>query len=189
MLNTTLILRLPLIYTTKTVAEYATALICLQFNKFICNTTNPFVKHHRFLLFIIKNLSSLISPEKTLQLLDSVIPGLLDFSFCLSSTFAYELFLIKIYSLNANIENTQFFPKMMHDIKAFKGHSRLIISKVIRSRKCLPLFALYFLLQNWLYTDLKGVQINYVPLLVQQTKYRGFKLSPTMQNYLLQMKS
>ena len=51
----------------------------------------------------------------TKKSMKSMIPGLRDFSFFLSITFVYELFLIKI--TKANIEKTQLFHKMKYDLK------------------------------------------------------------------------
>ena len=52
----------------------------------------------------------------TKRLRDSVTPGLMDFSFFLSSTFVYEPIWLKI-SMNANIVKMHIFHKFKYDLK------------------------------------------------------------------------
>ena len=73
-----------------------------------------------FLWRIFKNVSSSTSHTKTLKIWNCETLRHQDFSFYLSSTFIYELILIKIY-MNANIMNTQIFHVNKFDLN---GHWR-----------------------------------------------------------------
>ena len=87
-------------------------------NRALCNDSRFFLDYLFICSLFIKNISSSTSHKKTLKLANWQTLKLQNFSFFLSSTFIYELILIKKI-MNANIMKTHIFYKMKYDLQ---GH-------------------------------------------------------------------
>ena len=104
-------------------------------SEFVSDNNISFFKERMFFYISLKNFG-------TPGFRDSEIPWFRDFSFFLSSTFVYELILLKI-SMNANIVKTHPFYKIKYDLK---GHSRSQTTTILFKNS---LFLLFVLLIDW----------------------------------------